>query len=172
MRRKSVRSAIVAAGAVAALQLAYFTVTSGPGCALVAGSKTACMQGNLAVAGIGVVMMLIAMTWGFRLFVGLESAALGTLLTVSGVYAVVRVGAGARVGRLRPGRRACCRSWRAWWRSATCRWRCATRSTSDPTPGPGAGPSGQPRPPPLPPPPFFLGFGLGFGATYGEPSEG
>jgi hypothetical protein len=92
MRRKSVRSAIVAAGAVAALQLAYFTVTSGPGCTLAAGSRTACMQGNLAVAGIGVVMMLIAITWGFRMFVGLESAALGTLLTVSGVYAVVRVG--------------------------------------------------------------------------------
>ena len=91
MRRKSVRSAIVAAGAVAALQLAYFTVTSGPGCALVAGSRTACMRGNLAVAGIGVMMMLIAITWGFQLFVGLESAALGTLLTVSGVYAVVRV---------------------------------------------------------------------------------
>ena len=92
MRRKSVRSAIVAAGAVAALQLAYFTVTSGPGCAIVAGSKTACMQGNLAVASIGVVFMLIAITWGFRLFVSLESAAIGTLLTVSGVYAVVRVG--------------------------------------------------------------------------------
>ena len=92
MRRKSVRSAIVAAGAVAALQLAHFTVTSGPGCTLAAGSKTACMQGNLAVAGIGVAMMLIAMTWGFRMFVGLESAALGTLLTVSGVYVVVRVG--------------------------------------------------------------------------------
>ncbi|MET1060064.1 MAG: hypothetical protein ABWX84_10720 [Nocardioides sp.] len=92
MRRKSIRSAIVAAGAVAALQLAYFTVTSGPGCTLVAGSRTACFQGNLAVASIGVAMMLIAMTWGFRLFVGLESAALGTLLTVSGVYAVVRVG--------------------------------------------------------------------------------
>ena len=91
MRRKSIRSAIVAAGAVAALQLAYFTVTSGPGCALVAGSRTACMRGNLAVAGIGVVMTLIAITWGFRLFVGLESAALGTLLTVSGVYAVVRL---------------------------------------------------------------------------------
>jgi len=44
------RSAIVAAGAVAALQLAYFTVTSGPGCTLVAGSRTACMQGSLAVA--------------------------------------------------------------------------------------------------------------------------
>jgi len=92
MRRKSVRSAVVAAGAVAALQLAYFTVTSGPGCTLAAGSKTACMQGNLAVAGIGVAIMLIAMTWGFRMFVGLESAALGTLLTVSGVYVVVRVG--------------------------------------------------------------------------------
>jgi hypothetical protein len=92
MRRKSVRSAIVAAGAVAALQLAHFTVTSGPGCPHVAGSRTACMQGSLAVAGIGVVMMLIAITWGFRLFVGLESAALGTLLTVSGVYAAVRVG--------------------------------------------------------------------------------
>ena len=91
MRRKSVRSAIIAAGAVAALQLAYFTVTSGPGCALVAGSRTACMQGNLAVASIGVVLTLIAITWGFRLFVGLESAALGTLLTVSGVYAVVRM---------------------------------------------------------------------------------
>ena len=50
------------------------------------------MQGNLAVAGIGVVMMLIAITWGFRLFVGPESAAIGTLLTVSGVYALVRVG--------------------------------------------------------------------------------
>ena len=92
MRRKSIRSAIVAAGAVAALQLAYFTVTSGPGCALVAGSRTACMRGNLAVAGIGVVMTLIAITWGFRLFVGPESAAIGTLLTVSGVYALVRVG--------------------------------------------------------------------------------
>ena len=92
MRRKSVRSAIVAAGAVAALQLAHFTVTSGPGCTTVAGSRSACMQGNLAVAGIGVVMMLIAITWGFRLFVGLESAAVGTLLTVSGVYAVMRVG--------------------------------------------------------------------------------
>ena len=91
MRRKSVRSAIIAAGAVAALQLAYFTVTSGPGCALVAGYRTACMQGNLAVASIGVVITLIAITWGFRLFVGLESAALGTLLTVSGVYAVVRM---------------------------------------------------------------------------------
>ena len=49
------------------------------------------MRGNLAVAGIGVVMTLIAITWGFQLFLGLESAALGTLLTVSGVYAVVRV---------------------------------------------------------------------------------
>jgi hypothetical protein len=92
MRRKSIRSAIVAAGAVAALQLAYFTVTSGPGCEIAAGSKTACFQGNLAVASIGVAMMLIAITWGFRLFVDLESAAVGTLLTVTGVYVVVRVG--------------------------------------------------------------------------------
>ena len=92
MRKKSVRAAIVAAGAVAMLQLAHFTVTSGPGCTVVAGSKTACMQGSLAVAGIGVVMMLIAMTWGFRQFLSMESAAVGTLLTVSGVYAVVRIG--------------------------------------------------------------------------------
>jgi hypothetical protein len=92
MLEKAVRSAVVAGGAVAALQLAYFLVTSGPGCTLAAGSKTACMQGNLAVAGIGVAMMLIAMTWGFRLFVSLESALLGTLLTTSGVYVVVRVG--------------------------------------------------------------------------------
>jgi hypothetical protein len=92
MGGKALRSAIVAGGAVAALQLAYFVVTSGPGCTVVAGSRTACTEGNLAVAGVGVVMMLSAMTWGFRMFLGLQAALLGTILTATGVYAVLRVG--------------------------------------------------------------------------------
>ncbi len=92
MRTQAVRSAVVAGGAVAALQLAYYTVSSGPGCNLAAGSRTACFQGSLAVAAFGVTMMLIAVTWGFRLFVSRESALVGTLVTVSGVYALVAVG--------------------------------------------------------------------------------
>ena len=92
MRTQAVRAALVAAGAVAALQIAHFTVTSGPGCTVAAGSKTACFQSSLAVSSIGVTMMLIAITWGFRLFVGLETALVGTLITVSGLYVVVRVG--------------------------------------------------------------------------------
>jgi hypothetical protein len=92
MRTQAVRSAVVAGGAVAALQLGYYTVSSGPGCDVAAGSRTACFQGSLAVAAFGVTMMLIAMTWGFRLFVSKESAMVGTLVTVTGVYVVVRVG--------------------------------------------------------------------------------
>lgn len=91
MRTQAIRSAVVAGGAVAALQLAYYMVSSGPGCAIVAGSRTACFEGSLAVAAFGVTMMLIAITWGFRLFVSPESALVGTLVTVSGVYLLARL---------------------------------------------------------------------------------
>ena len=54
MHDKAIRSAVDAAGAVAALQLVYFVVTSAPGCDVVAGSRTACESNMIQVVGIGV----------------------------------------------------------------------------------------------------------------------
>ena len=91
MHDKAIRSAVDAAGAVAALQLVYFVVTSAPGCDVVAGSRTACQSNMIQVVGIGVPIMLIGTTWALR-SLGREAALLGTLVIATGLYLLMRFG--------------------------------------------------------------------------------
>lgn len=91
MHEKAIRSAVDAAGAVAALQLVYYVVTSGPGCDVVAGSRTACETNMIQVVGIGVPIMLIGTAWALR-SLGREAALLGTLVIATGLYLLLRFG--------------------------------------------------------------------------------
>lgn len=91
MWSKAVRSAVIAGGAVGALQLAYYMVAYGPGCDVVAGSRTACEGSMVTVVGIGVTIMMIATTWALRPL-GLETALLGTALIAGSLYLLMRFG--------------------------------------------------------------------------------
>ncbi|RYP87247.1 hypothetical protein EKO23_06495 [Nocardioides guangzhouensis] len=91
MWSKALRSAVIAGGAVASLQLAFFTVASSPGCDVVAGSRTACEANMVTVVGIGVTIMLIATTWALRPL-GLETALLGSALIAGSLYLLMRFG--------------------------------------------------------------------------------
>jgi hypothetical protein len=88
MRGKAWGPAIVAGGAVAAFQLAYYIITSGPGCAMMPDPGSPCSNNLVVFAGVGVPLMLTAMTWGFR-ELGLEAALLGTIVTAGCVYVVL-----------------------------------------------------------------------------------
>ena len=91
MHDKAVRSAVDTAGAVAALQLVYYVVTSAPGCVVVAGSRTACEGNMIQVIGIGVPIMLIGTTWTLW-SLGRDAALLGTLVIATGLYLWLRFG--------------------------------------------------------------------------------
>lgn len=88
MRGKAWGPAIVAGGAVAAFQGAYYIITSGPGCDQNPDPGSPCSQNLVVFAAVGVPLMLAAMTWGFREF-GLEVALLGTIVTAGCVYVVL-----------------------------------------------------------------------------------
>jgi hypothetical protein len=88
MRGKAWGPAIVAGGAVAAFQGAYYIITSGPGCDENPDPGSPCSQNLVVFAAVGVPLMLAAMTWGFREF-GLEVALLGTIVTAGCVYVVL-----------------------------------------------------------------------------------